>query len=63
MKGLFFDNHDVKRFLNNAGFLELKAALTIIMTADGVPFITYGTEAGMRGGETDEENRECLNMR
>ena len=62
IKGLFFDNHDVTRFLNTAGFPELKAAMAVIMTADGVPFVYYGTEAGMRGGPTDEDNRECLDL-
>ncbi|MEL7447945.1 MAG: alpha-amylase family glycosyl hydrolase [Pseudomonadota bacterium] len=55
---LFVDNHDLKRFVsealsagsNRAQALErLDAALSLIYTARGIPFVYYGTEIGMEG--------------
>lgn len=43
--GLFVDNHDVKRFLNeNDNVVLLKNALTFILTSPGIPIVYYGTE-------------------
>lgn len=43
--GLFIDNHDVKRFLNEKGDRAMfKAALTFMLTAKGIPIMYYGSE-------------------
>ncbi|MBX3275558.1 MAG: alpha-amylase [Sandaracinaceae bacterium] len=59
----FIDNHDVARFLFNRaderGIASLRAALTYLMTEDGIPCIYYGTEQEFRGGN-DPTNREVL---
>lgn len=46
------DNHDVSRFLTEAGDkgeAKLKLALALTFTARGIPTVLYGTEAGMKG--------------
>lgn len=59
----FLDNHDVSRFLfgrnDDRGRRTLRAALTYLMTEDGIPCIYYGTEQELAGGN-DPSNREPL---
>lgn len=59
----FIDNHDVARFLfrrrDGQGTAALRAALTYLMTEDGIPCIYYGTEQELAGGN-DPSNREPL---
>ncbi|MBE0336203.1 family 14 glycosylhydrolase [Paenibacillus sp. 23TSA30-6] len=64
--GVFIDNHDVKRFLNEASgkpgassekWPQLKAALGFTLTSRGIPIIYQGTEQGFSGGD-DPANRE-----
>ncbi len=55
----FIDNHDVSRFLTEAGEHgeeKLKLALALIFTVRGIPTVLYGTESGMEGkaGERDD---------
>lgn len=46
--GLFIDNHDTHRFLNESGNeVMLKNALTFIFTAKGIPVMYYGTEQNL----------------
>lgn len=45
----FVDNHDVDRFLANAGEASLRQALLLIMTLPGIPVIYQGTEQGFTG--------------
>lgn len=55
------DNHDLARFISEAGGSEerLKLALTMLLTWRGIPVLTYGTECGMEG-RTDGSNRAPL---
>ncbi|WP_416145702.1 alpha-amylase family glycosyl hydrolase [Paenibacillus polymyxa] len=64
--GVFIDNHDVKRFLNDASgkpganydkWPQLKTALGFTLTSRGIPIIYQGTEQGFNGGD-DPANRE-----
>lgn len=59
----FIDNHDVTRFLyrrrDAQGTAALRAALTYLLTEDGIPCIYYGTEQELAGGN-DPANREPL---
>jgi glycosidase len=57
----FLDNHDVARFLfdSNGDVAALRNALTLNMTADGIPCLYYGTEQDFSGGN-DPANREIL---
>jgi glycosidase len=56
----FIDNHDIPRFLwNEPDTRRLGAALTYLLTMDGIPCIYYGTEQGFAGGN-DPANREVL---
>lgn len=59
----FIDNHDVSRFLfsrrDERGTEALRAALTYLLTEDGIPCIYYGTEQEFAGGN-DPANREPL---
>lgn len=55
----FIDNHDVPRFMSQAGANgkdKLKGALTFTLTVRGMPCIYYGTEAGLKGAG-DPANR------
>lgn len=62
--GVMVDNHDLPRFLYQAGFdrnpdralARLRAALTFALTVPGLPVVYYGTETGMTGGP-DPYNR------
>ncbi|KAI9266887.1 glycoside hydrolase superfamily [Phascolomyces articulosus] len=56
----FVDNHDVVRFLNaNSDVSQLKNALALVLLAEGIPVVYYGTEQGYSGG-ADPANREVL---
>jgi alpha-amylase len=58
----FIDNHDVPRFVNEAGsnsINKLKLAMALIMTIRGIPTIYYGTEIGLQGG-ADPDNRRDM---
>lgn len=55
------DSHDTKRFLteSNDNIDSLKIAITFQFTYIGVPYIYYGDEIGMNGGD-DPYNRRCM---
>jgi alpha-amylase len=57
----FLDNHDVNRFLfdSDGDVAALRNALTLNMTAEGIPCLYYGTEQDFHGGD-DPANREVL---
>ncbi|HXE71754.1 MAG TPA: alpha-amylase family glycosyl hydrolase [Candidatus Nitrosotenuis sp.] len=58
----FIDNHDVPRFLHEAGpggRQKLKLALAFLMTCRGIPTLYYGTEVGLQGGP-DPDNRRLM---
>ena len=58
--GLFVDNHDNARFLNQYHNTQgFKAALTFSLTGRGIPFYYYGSEQAYAGGN-DPQNRESL---
>ena len=54
----FLGNHDMKRFLTDAGESrdKLKLAFSLLATLRGIPQLYYGDEIGMTGGE-DPDNR------
>jgi neopullulanase len=54
----FIGNHDMKRFLTDAGGSteKLNLALSLIVTLRGIPQLYYGDEIGMSGGD-DPDNR------
>lgn len=57
----FIDNHDVPRFLNEAGnngVRKLKSAMSLIMTVRGIPTVYYGTEIAMPGGANPDNRRD-----
>jgi glycosidase len=57
----FLDNHDVPRFLSQAGgdHAKLKLALACVLTVRGIPSLYYGTEVGMTGSQ-EPENRQDM---
>ncbi|MCB9611017.1 MAG: alpha-glucosidase C-terminal domain-containing protein [Sandaracinus sp.] len=56
----FIDNHDVPRFLwRNSDPRALRAAISYLMTQQGIPCLYYGTEQDFAGGN-DPANREPL---
>jgi len=58
--GLFVDNHDNARFLNQFNNQQgFKSALTFALTGRGIPFYYYGSEQAYAGGN-DPQNRESL---
>ena len=59
--GIFFENHDNARWINQHGGDEkkFKTAIACTMTWLGIPFIYYGAEQGMSGGN-DPDNRQPL---
>lgn len=58
--GVFVDNHDNPRFLNNDGRQNrFKSALTLAMFFRGIAIMYYGSEQGYGGG-ADPANREQL---
>ena len=54
----FMGNHDMKRFLTDAGgsIEKLKLAFSLLATMRGIPQLYYGDEIAMPGGE-DPDNR------
>ena len=54
----FIGNHDMKRFLTDAGgsFEKLKLAFSLLAALRGIPQLYYGDEIGMSGGD-DPDNR------
>lgn len=52
------DNHDLPRVMSVCGgdLEKVKAALTVLFTARGIPSIQYGTEVGLKG-EKEPDNR------
>ena len=58
--GVFVDNHDNPRFLNNNGdHVAFTSAIVFSMTSRGIPFVYYGSEQ-YYGGGADPHNREVL---
>jgi alpha-amylase len=58
--GIFVDNHDNARFLNQYNDQQMfKNALVFALTATGIPFYYYGSEQAYAGGN-DPQNRESL---
>jgi len=59
--GVFVDNHDNPRFLNNHGNNRtgLKSAVVFSLTSRGIPFMYYGSEQ-YYAGAADPQNRESL---
>ena len=55
------DSHDTKRFLteSNENINSLKLAIAFQFTYIGIPYIYYGDEIGMNGGD-DPYNRRCM---
>lgn len=59
----FIDNHDVPRFLHDAGvngLNKLKLALSFVMTMRGIPMMYYGTEIGLQGGADPDNRRDMV---
>ena len=54
----FLDNHDLPRILSacHGELPRVLAALTFMLTARGIPSLTYGTEVGLEGSH-EPENR------
>jgi neopullulanase len=54
----FIGNHDMKRFITDAGgsTQKLNLALSLLVTLRGIPQLYYGDELGMSGGD-DPDNR------
>jgi glycosidase len=54
----FIGNHDMKRFITDAGgsTQKLNLALSLLATLRGIPQLYYGDEIGMTGGD-DPDNR------
>lgn len=58
--GTFLGNHDVSRFMGEAGATldGLKLSETLIMTSRGTPILYYGDEIAMRGGGDPDNRRD-----
>ena len=57
VNSLFLSNHDQSR---SAGYYSLekqKLAASVYLLSDGIPFIYYGEEIGLRGSGKDENKR------
>ncbi|HEY9857384.1 MAG TPA: alpha-amylase family glycosyl hydrolase [Stenomitos sp.] len=56
----FLDNHDVPRFLSQAGgdLNKLRLALACVLTVRGIPMLYYGTEVGMAGAQEPDNRRD-----
>ncbi|HEY9900217.1 MAG TPA: alpha-amylase family glycosyl hydrolase [Pantanalinema sp.] len=56
----FVDNHDVPRFLSQAGgdVSKLKLAVACALTVRGMPMIYYGTEVALGGGAEPDNRRD-----
>ena len=65
--GQFIDNHDMSRFSHlvrnqkEDPIKQLKLSLTFMYTAPGLPFVYYGTEMAMDGGD-DPDNRHMMDF-
>lgn len=58
--GVFVDNHDNARFLNQNGNIKrFQNAIAFSIFARGIPFVYYGSEQAFKGGK-DPQNREIL---
>lgn len=55
-----FNNHDIPRMSNEAGFTASKQilAFTLLLTMRGTPQIFYGDEIGMKGAEDPDNRRD-----
>ncbi|EKD84013.1 MAG: glucosyl hydrolase family protein, partial [uncultured bacterium] len=59
----FLDNHDLDRFITSCGGDERKyrLALAFLLTARGIPTLSYGNEQGLAGAHNPEpENRRSM---
>jgi neopullulanase len=56
----FLGNHDVQRFMNEAGATPegLELAFTFLLTNRGIPLIYYGDEIGVPGGNDPDNRRD-----
>jgi glycosidase len=56
----FLGLHDVPRFMSEPGasLASLRAALTFLLTARGIPLVYYGDEIGMPGGGDPDNRRD-----
>jgi neopullulanase len=56
----FFDNHDTRRFMGEAGATpeKLKLAFSLLLTMRGIPQVYSGDEIGMPGGEDPDNRRD-----
>lgn len=65
--GQFIDNHDMSRFSHlvrnqkEDPIKQLKLSLTFMYTTPGLPFVYYGTEMAMDGGD-DPDNRHMMDF-
>jgi len=63
--GLFVDNHDNPRFLSKYRYqhpnynLSMNGPTIFSLTGRGIPFVYYGAELYLDGGNVPS-NRECL---
>tara|TARA_R110002073_G_scaffold336372_1_gene532641 strand:- start:69919 stop:72168 length:2250 start_codon:yes stop_codon:yes gene_type:complete len=59
----FADNHDVPRVWSacNGDALRVRALLTFLLTARGIPTVNYGTEIGLAGAG-EPENRQDMDF-
>lgn len=57
---VFFDNHDLKRamLVSDGNVDKYKIALNLVLFTRGIPVIFYGTEIGIKGGQSDGELRQ-----
>ncbi|MCS6884892.1 MAG: alpha-amylase family glycosyl hydrolase [Acidobacteriota bacterium] len=55
-----FNNHDIPRMANEAGFTASKQilAFTFLLTMRGTPQVYYGDEIGMKGGNDPDNRRD-----
>ena len=63
MLATFLDNHDLDRFITSCGGDEQKyrLALAFLLTARGIPVLSYGNEQGLAGAHNPEpENRRSM---
>jgi neopullulanase len=56
----FIGNHDMKRFLTDAGGSrqKLKLAFSLLATLRGIPQLYYGDEIGMAGGDDPDDRHD-----
>lgn len=58
----FLRNHDQNRIMDDLGYdvSKMRLAAVLLLTQEGLPFIYYGEELGMRGRKPDERIREPM---